>query len=122
MRQYVSDQNLTNTGFETMKCTDENGNTCYETLQLKSHFTTNIDLSYNFSLRKAGIKDATIGISLYNVFSEKYDNNGWAAPQYTRDADNKVIAVNEWGTRDQYATGFAVSAPFNCMAHLSINF
>ena len=122
MSQYVSDQNLTNTGFETMKCTDENGNTCYETLQLKSHFTTNIDLSYNFSLRKAGIKDATIGISLYNVFSEKYDNNGWAAPQYTRDADNKVIAVNEWGTRDKYATGFAVSAPFNCMAHLSINF
>ena len=69
-----------------------------------------------------GFKYATIGISLYNVFSEKYDNNGWAAPQYTRDADNKVIAVNEWGTRDQYATGFAVSAPFNCMAHLSINF
>lgn len=127
--QYVSDQYLTNTGFKTMECNDNvdpdtyeaKGNTCYETLLLKKHFTTNIDLSYHFSLKKIGLKDATIGVTLYNIFDTKYDNNGWAAPTY-RMVDGKVIAVNLWGSRDYGSAGFAPSAPFNCMAHLSINF
>ncbi len=119
--QYISDQYLTNTGFKEMKCQDKDGNTTYETLLLKSHFNTNIDLSYHFSLKKIGMKDATIGVTLYNIFDAKYDNNGWAAPQY-RQVDGKVIAVNTWNTRDQDAAGFAPSAPFNWMAHLSINF
>lgn len=127
--QYVSDQYLTNTGFKTMECNDNvdpdtyeaKGNTCYETLLLKKHFTTNIDLSYHFSLKKIGLKDATIGVTLYNIFDAKYDNNGWAAPTY-RMVDGKVIAVNLWGSRDYGSAGFAPSAPFNCMAHLSINF
>lgn len=120
--QYVGDQNLTNTGFESMMCQDEKGNTTWETLQLKHHFTTNIDLSYNFSLKKAGLKDATVGVTLYNLFSAKYDNNGWAAPQYRKNSDGTITAVNTWGTRDMDAAGFAPSAPFNMMAHLSINF
>ena len=119
--QYVSDQYLTNTGFKEMMCQDENGNTTYETLLLKKHFTTNIDLSYHFSLKKLGMKDATVGVTLYNIFDSLYDNNGWAAPQY-RKADGKVITVNTWNVRDRDAAGFAPSAPFNCMAHLSINF
>lgn len=127
--QYVSDQYLTNTGFKTMECNDNvdpdtyeaKGNTCYETLLLKKHFTTNIDLSYHFSLKKIGLKDATIGVTLYNIFDAKYDNNGWAAPTY-RMVDGKVIAANLWGSRDYGSAGFAPSAPFNCMAHLSINF
>lgn len=127
--QYVSDQYLTNTGFKTMECNDNvdpdtyeaKGNTCYETLLLKKHFTTNIDLSYHFSLKKIGMKDATIGVTLYNIFDAKYDNNGWAAPTY-RMVDGKVIAANLWGSRDYGSAGFAPSAPFNCMAHLSINF
>lgn len=122
MSQYVGDQYLTNTGFKNMMCQDENGNTTWETLQLKDHFVTNIDLSYNFSLKKFGIKDATVGVTLYNLFSEKYDNNGWAAPQYRQDAGGQITAVNTWGVRDDSATGFAASAPFNVMAHLSINF
>lgn len=119
--QYVSDQNLTNTGFKEMMCQDEKGNTTYETLQLKSHFITNLDLSYGFSLKKIGMKNATIGVTLYNIFDKKYDNNGWAAPQY-RVENGKLAAVNTWNTRDRDAAGFAPSAPFNCMAHLSINF
>ncbi len=126
--QYVSDQNLTNTGFKEMMCNDNwnddyepVGNTTYETLQLKSHFVTNIDLSYGFSLKKIGLKDATIGVTFYNLFDEKYDNNGWAAPQY-RLVNGTLTAVNTWGNRDKDAAGFAPSAPFNWMAHLSINF
>ena len=126
--QYISDQYLTNTGFKTMECNDKwnddyepVGNTTYETLMLKHHFNTNIDLSYHFSLKKIGMKDATIGVTLYNIFDAKYDNNGWAAPQY-RVVNGKLTAVNTWGNRDYQAAGFAPSAPFNWMAHLSINF
>ena len=116
--QYVGEQYLTNTGFKTMRCEDVKGNTTEETLMLDSHFTTNIDLAYTFRIK--GLKDATIGVTLYNIFSAKFDNNGWAAPQFIKE-NGQVKAVNEWGYRDMDAAGFAPSAPFNMMAHLSIN-
>jgi iron complex outermembrane receptor protein len=123
--QYISDQYLTNTGFKEMECKDswsEDANTTYETLLLKAHFNTNVDLSYTFALKQWGIKDVTAGVTLYNIFSAKYDNNGWAAPQFEKDGKGGVKAVNGWGLRDQDAAGFAPTAPFNMMAHLSINF
>ena len=120
--QYVGDQYLTNTGFRTMECQDEQGRTTHETLLLKKHFNTNIDLAYTFTLHPWGIKEATVGLTLYNIFSSKYDNNGWAAPQFVADGNGGVKAVNEWGVRDSGAAGFAPSAPFNVMAHLSVNF
>ena len=101
-----------------MRCEDVKGNTTEETLMLDSHFTTNIDLAYTFRIK--GLKDATIGVTLYNIFSAKFDNNGWAAPQFIKE-NGQVKAVNEWGYRDMDAAGFAPSAPFNMMAHLSIN-
>ena len=42
-------------------------------------------------------------------------------PQFVK-SGNSVKAVNEWGVRDADAAGFAVSAPFNFMAHMSIDF
>lgn len=119
--QYVSDQYLTNTGFREMECKDTNGNTTYETLLLKKHFVTNADLNYTFSMKRWGVKSVTAGITFYNLFSAKYDNNGWAAPQFVSDG-NTLKAVNTWGTRDMDAAGFAPSAPFNVMAHLSLDF
>ena len=119
--QYVGDQYLTNTGFKEMACMDENGNTTYETLLLKKHFHTNVDLSYSFSLKKFRIQDITAGVTFYNIFSAKYDNNGWAAPQLVND-NGSIKAVNEWGVRDSGAAGFAPSAPFNVMGHLSVSF
>ena len=120
--QYVGDQYLTNTGFREMMCEDENGNTSYETLLLKNHFTTNLDLSYTFDLKKFGAKSATVGVTMYNLFSAKYDNNGWAAPQFTSTDNGRVVAVNNYGVRDCWAAGFAPSAPFNVMFNLSANF
>ncbi|MBR1546122.1 MAG: TonB-dependent receptor [Prevotella sp.] len=123
--QFISDQYLTNTGFKEMECKDSwdaTANTTYETLLLKKHFNTNIDLSYTFALKQFGVKEITAGLTLYNIFSAKYDNNGWAAPQFVKDGNGGVKAVNEWGLRDMDAVGFAPSAPFNLMAHLSINF
>lgn len=42
-------------------------------------------------------------------------------PQY-RLVNGTLTVVNTWGNRDMGAAGFAPSAPFNWMAHLSINF
>ena len=121
INRYVGEQYLTNTGFRNMEAKDENGNTVLSTMMLKSYCVTDLDLSYNFSLKRLGVKDATFGVSFYNLFSAKYDNNGWAGPEYTK-VNNKLTAVNTQGPYDTYAAGFAPSAPFNFMAHLSLNF
>ncbi len=125
--QYIGEQYLTNTGVKTMKCWSDWSQTddvaTEETLMLKEHFTTNLDLSYSFSLPACwGVKTGRVGVTLYNLFSSKYDNNGWAAPQFRQDENGKVYAVNTWGLRDSEAVGFAPSAPFHFMAHLSLNF
>ena len=124
--QYIGKQYMTNSGFDTMTGWDENGNETCESIALDSHFSTNIDLSYTFALKSLGIKEVTAGITLYNIFSSKFDNNGWAAPAYKME-NGKVVAYNgsyatDGALRDQWAAGLAPSAPFNMMAHLSINF
>ena len=118
--QYVGDQYLTNTGFKSYQTLDDNGKPVDVSMMLDGHFTTNIDLSYTFSLKQLGVKELTAGITLYNIFSAKFDNNGWAAPAFTKE-NGKLIATG-WDKSDQYEAGFAPSAPFNMMAHLSINF
>ena len=118
--QYVGDQYLTNTGYKSYQTLDDNGKPIDVSMMLDGHFTTNIDLSYTFSLKQFGVKELTAGITLYNIFSAKFDNNGWAAPAFTKE-NGKLIATG-WDKSDQYEAGFAPSAPFNMMAHLSINF
>lgn len=118
--QYVSKQNLTNTGMSTYNNYKEDGSFDQAVdMFLKEHFTTNVDLSYNFNLHCLGLKNGTVGITLYNIFNSKYDNNGWAAPAYRKGSNGQVEA---YCTEDLYEAGFAPSAPFNWMAHLSLNF
>jgi iron complex outermembrane receptor protein len=118
--QYVSQQYMTNTGFKSYQTLDDNNQPTDVSMMLDGHFTTNLDLSYNFRLPKLGLKDVTLGVTMYNLFSAEYDNNGWAAPAYTKQG-GKVVATG-YSASDQYKAGFAPSAPFNMMAHLSINF
>lgn len=109
--QYVGEQYMTNTGFKSYT---------YEgkeySMMLDDFFTTNIDLSYTFKLK--GLKSVTIGCTVYNVFSAEYDNNGWAAPYFTKDSSGKLVCTSY----DEYEAGFAPSAPINAMAHLSLEF
>jgi iron complex outermembrane receptor protein len=124
--QYVGDQYLTNYGVKEMTCWSDwamdDAHKTSETLMLKKHFTTNIDLSYQFNFPHCTLKSAKVGVTFYNIFSAKFDNNGWAAPQFRQDSNGNVYAVNTWGLRDSEAVGFAPSAPFHFMAHLDINF
>jgi iron complex outermembrane receptor protein len=117
--QYVGEQYLTNTGFKDYLTQDDNGKDVRVSMMLDDYFTTNLNLAYRLKLPKMGIKEATVGVTLYNLFSAKYDNNGWASPKFKKDAAGKVIAYNN---HDRYEAGFAPSAPFNWMAHLSISF
>jgi len=123
--RYISEQYLTNTGFKTFTGWDADGNTTSESLMLDKNFQTNIDLSYTFSAKPIGMKDVTLGLTFYNIFCAEFDTNGWAAPAYTK-TNGQVTAYNPnagYGAlRDCWAVGFAPSAPFHFMGHLSINF
>lgn len=115
--QYVSKQYLSNTGFNYYLSEEEDGNHKVS-MVLKRHFITNLDLSYTFRLK--GVKSITAGCTLYNLFSAKYFNNGWTSPSY-KQVDGKVVAYTT-PEDGRYSTGYGVSAPFNVMGHLSINF
>lgn len=118
--QYIGKQYLTNTDFDSYKNYNKDGSFDQDVdMFLKAHFNTNVNLSYHFALPCFGLKDITLGVTLYNIFNAKYDNNGWAAPSFRKDSKGNAEA---YCTDDLYEAGFAPSAPFNWMAHLSINF
>ena len=102
---------MTNTGFDYAKVGND-----YVKMILSDYFTNDIDISYTFKWKS--IKSATIGATLYNLTSLKYDNNGWAYCEIGKDANGNPYA---W-TTDLYESGFAPQAPIHFMAHLSLNF
>lgn len=95
--QYVSKQYMSNAKQE--ECT------------LDAYFVSNLALAYTFKLPK--VKSMTVGCTLYNLFNEKYENNGYAGSGYYYDGDQKV--------RYNYA-GYAAQAGTHLLAHVSINF
>ena len=130
MGQYIGEQYLTNSGFKEMTCWEnyweDPQSTTRESIVLDGHFTTNLDLAYQFELPAYGIRNINVGITLYNLLSTKYDTGGWAAPSY-RLNNGKVEAYNascisDGAVRDQWGVGFAPAATFHCMAHLSLLF
>jgi iron complex outermembrane receptor protein len=127
--QYVGEQYMTNTNAKYYVNYKEDGTRESEvSMMLDDFFTTNLNLSYTFDretrsgrwVRRLGMKSATLGVTLYNLFDTRYDTNGWAAPWgYRRTQDGRVEAYCEG---DLYEAGFAPAAPFNWMAHISLNF
>jgi iron complex outermembrane receptor protein len=85
-------------------------------MYLDKYSSTDIDLSYTFNFKV--LKALTLGISIYNVFSAEFDNNGWAYCELNKDANGKIYA---WST-DEYEAGFAPQAPCNFLIHASIRF
>lgn len=114
--QYIGEQYMTNTGFRYAKVLEPDGNWTHIKMTLSDYFTNNLDLSYTFKLQS--VKSATVGVTLYNLTSLKYDNNGWAYCEIGKSADGKAFA---W-TDNLYESGFAPQASLHFMAHLSLNF
>ena len=109
--KYISEQYMTNSGFKNYL--EDDGS--YTSAMIDAMFVTDIDLSYTFKLK--ALKSATIGITVYNLFSEKYESNGSCSMNF-RNENGKVIAYNggwAWAT-------YSAQAPAHFLAHLSLNF
>lgn len=96
--QYVSKQYLTNSGNDEQV--------------IDSYFVSDLHLGYTFK-NIAGIKSLRIGCTVYNIFSEKYENNGYAGAGYYVDGSEKVIY--------RYA-GYAAQAPAHIMGMVTVKF
>lgn len=80
---------------------------------LDAYFVSDLHLRYAFR-KVLGIKELVVGFSVYNIFNEKYFNNGYAgAGYYVDEAGEKVIY--------RYA-GYAAQAPAHVMATLTARF
>ena len=60
-----------------------------------------------------GLKGLYAGVTVYNLFNEKYENNGYAGAGYYVENGEKVIY--------RYA-GYAAQAPTNVMATVTLKF
>ena len=78
---------------------------------LDAYFVSNLNLAYSFKL--PFVKSATIGLTIYNLFNEEYENNGYAGSGFYMDNGEKV--------RYNYA-GYAAQAGTNVLGHLSLSF
>ena len=78
---------------------------------LDAYFVSNLNLSYTFTLPK--IKSVTIGCTVYNLFNEEYENNGYAGSGFYYEDGQKV--------RYNYA-GYAAQAGTNVLGHISLRF
>lgn len=96
--QYISKQYMSNAKQE--ECT------------LDAYFVSNLNLSYTFKLPK--VKSITIGCTIYNLFNEEYENNGYAGSGYYLDDNGGKVRYN-------YA-GYAAQAGTNVLGHIAINF
>lgn len=81
--------------------------------KLDSYFVSDLSLAYTFR-RIPSVKALRVGFAIYNIFNEKYFNNGYAGAGYT---------VNDKGEKEIYRyAGFAAQAPANVMASISLKF
>ena len=79
---------------------------------LDAYFVSNLSLSYTFKLPKT--KSVTVGATIYNIFNEEYESNGYAGSGYYTDGD---------GTRHRYNyAGYAAQAGTNVLGHINIDF
>jgi len=112
MTKYVSEQNMTNSGFKKYLNTD---GTTYTDAVLDAMFVSDLDLSYTFKVRS--LRGITVGITVYNLFNEEYESNGSCSMNF-KNENGKVVAYDGgWAW-----TTFSAQAPTHFLAHLSINF
>lgn len=98
MSRYVSSQYMNNARSEEAR--------------LDSYFVSDLALGYTFK-RLHGINDLRVGFAIYNIFNEKYCNNGYAGAGYYMEDGKPVIY--------RYA-GFAAQATTNVMATVTMTF
>jgi len=88
-------------------------------LMLDKYFVSDLDLSYTFH-KLAFTKSLTLGVTVYNVFGDKYESFGAA---YTATKSNGQGGMMGYQTDgwDSYSV-YSAQAPVNFMVHLSVGF
>lgn len=122
--RFIGKQYLTNYGFEYYVCDGKREKYTPDgekySLMLDKFTTTDINLSYTFNFRVP--KSLTLGVSIYNIFSTEYDNNGWGGCLVNTKSDGSLYAWNHYKKVGAWGAGFAPSAPVNFLVHASIRF
>lgn len=84
-----------------------------EDTTLDAYFVSDLHLGYTFA-KVAGIKKLRIGFSIYNLFNEKYFNNGYAGAGYYKGENGEPVIY-------RYA-GYSAQAPTHVSANISLTF
>ena len=95
--QYVSRQYLTNTERKEMS--------------LDPYFVSNLSLAYTLAPKRFA-KSVTFGFTIYNLFNEEYENNGWGATSYDNADPQRLI----------YYSGYAAQAGAHVLGSVSVRF
>lgn len=96
MSRYVSSQYMDNARSSESK--------------LDSYFVSDLALAYTFK-KLPGMKELRLGVTVYNIFNEKYCNNGYSGAGYYMEDGKPVIY--------RYA-GFAAQATTNVLATVTL--
>lgn len=80
--------------------------------RLDSYFVSDLSLAYTFKTLPS-VKELRLGLAIYNIFNEKYCNNGYAGAGYYLEDGKPVIY--------RYA-GFAAQATANVLATVTMTF
>ncbi len=80
--------------------------------KLDSYFVSDLSLAYTFRTLPS-VKEMRLGLTVYNIFNEKYCNNGYSGAGYYLENDRPVIY--------RYA-GFAAQATTNLLATITMTF
>lgn len=81
--------------------------------RLDAYFVTDLRLAYEF-LNIPSVKSLRVGFAIYNIFNEKYCNNGYTGAGYE---------VNDRGEKEIYRySGYSAQAPLNVMGTVALRF
>ncbi len=103
--QYVSRQYLNNSGDDA--CT------------LDAYFVSNLNVSYTFKL--PGMKSVSAGVSVYNLFDEEYESNGYASRTAVYSSTGGTKPAGAKPSVVPYAAYYP-NAGINALAHLTFRF
>ena len=82
---------------------------------IDKYFVSDLDISYTFKVK--GLKRATIGCTIYNIFNEEYETHGACGLYFTKGADGSPQPYHAGGW--SYSV-YSAQAPVHVLAHLSV--
>lgn len=106
--QYVSKQYMSNAKQED--CT------------LDAYCVSNLNLGYNFKLKS--LKSVNVGVTIYNLFNETYESNGYASGYAVYEGHGKD-QIKTTDSKLAYYSNYATYYPnagINALAHITLSF